>query len=124
MTITLLLIVLSTQTMQAYSGENLLFTTSVSTGKEFFETEPGWYRIERKDKDAISKKYPEATKTRPAGGAKMAWACFFSPDGKALHAGRIDQRSHGCVHLQHKIAEYVFEHSTTGTWVVVIQEIH
>jgi lipoprotein-anchoring transpeptidase ErfK/SrfK len=45
---------------------------------------------------------------RPSGGASMPYSLFFT-ETAAFHGGSVQQESHGCVHLQDRDAQWLFD---------------
>jgi lipoprotein-anchoring transpeptidase ErfK/SrfK len=98
------LIDLSSQTLSAYEGDQLVFATLVSTGKEghkgAFRTVKGQFRIQSKLRATTMKGNPfgESYKVKD-----VPWAQFFHR-GYALHGAYWHNKfgkvvSHGCVNL-------------------------
>ncbi|MDQ1695037.1 MAG: hypothetical protein QOJ03_390, partial [Frankiaceae bacterium] len=52
-------------------------------------------------------------------GLPMPWSVFFATGGIAFHAGPLDVRSHGCVHLRPRAARRFFRYLHPGDKVVV-----
>ena len=103
-----------------YTCENYEITRSnfVAAGRPSqsgrYNTPTGEFNIAWQAKEWDSKKYPSTDGTR-----NMNYASFFHPSGVALHAGSINARSHGCVHLTSKDAQYVYENFSNGDKVIV-----
>jgi lipoprotein-anchoring transpeptidase ErfK/SrfK len=121
--ITLIIILLESQTLTAYSGEKAVMTVTVSTGCAARPTPSGWYRVAAKNAKAVSNLYPEVGPGHPvAGGAEMPWALFLA-DGIALHAGVITKpfASHGCIRLDKKSAKWLYENTPKDTFVLILK---
>ena len=130
---------LSEQTLVAYEGSEPVFATSVSTGREGFETPTGLFRIQSKHvsttmDDLHSKDEAYLIEDVP-------WTMYFEGNF-ALHAafwhlsfGRV--RSHGCVNLAPADARWLFQWSgptlpaswhgvfargdAPGTWIYITE---
>lgn len=92
------------QTMEVYREGRLLYTWLVSTAKEGKETPVGIYRPEFLSRHHKSRKY---------NNAPMPFAIFYDGD-YAIHGTDQISRlgkpaSHGCVRLDPKNAEILFE---------------
>lgn len=48
----------------------------------------------------------------------MPYSTYFTTGGIAFHEGRLDEPSHGCIHLGHHAAAHFFEHLRVGDEVV------
>lgn len=48
----------------------------------------------------------------------MPYSTYFTTSGIAFHEGRLDEPSHGCIHLGHHAAAHFFEHLRVGDEVV------
>jgi lipoprotein-anchoring transpeptidase ErfK/SrfK len=94
------------------SGDQVLYTWKVSTGRTGFETPMGAFKPTWLDKDHVSKTYENA---------KMPYAVFFS-GGYAIHAtdavGRLGSpASHGCIRLAPENAAAFYSLvATYGKW--------
>ncbi|HEY8965211.1 MAG TPA: L,D-transpeptidase family protein [Candidatus Methylacidiphilales bacterium] len=123
-----------------YQGDRLVGATSISPGKEGYDTRPGVYKITQKDKDHRSNMYgsfvdaqgnvvAEATpeQTPPPGthyeGAPMLWFLRLTDTGTGLHAGYVTGTpvSHGCIRMPPPFAEDLFSLAQVGTTVEVKQ---
>lgn len=109
-------VVVSLTEQRAYVYRNgiLIGVTTVSTGREGYETPTGVFTVLQKDKDHRSNLY---------GNAPMPYQQRLTWDGVALHAGGLPgyPESHGCVHLPTEFARLLFEASNLGMTVVVAQ---
>lgn len=107
---------LSEQVLVAYEGQQPVFATLVSTGKEGFESPTGLFRIHAKH---VSTTMDGAEGTDEAYSIEdVPWTMYFH-GSIALHAafwhdrfGRT--RSHGCVNLAPADAQWLFQWSTPG----------
>ncbi|MBW8011456.1 MAG: L,D-transpeptidase [Chloroflexi bacterium] len=104
---------LARQTVSCFEGQNEVFFTRVSTGKDGEDTATpvsDWYRIWRK-----------MVSTHMAGGTNAAgwdlpgigWSTFFVGNGVAFHAtywhnNYGEKTSHGCVNMRPEDAKYLF----------------
>ena len=93
--------------IQASADGNAVRTIrSFSTGRHGHATPVGThFHIFRRDQHHKSSIYPP-----PNGGAPMEFAQFFAP-AVAFHEGSPNSQSHGCVHLTHADAQWLW------TWV-------
>jgi hypothetical protein len=105
-----LAISLSTQTLVAYDGPRPIYATLISSGREGFATPTGIYRIQHK--------HISTTMDGEAGSDEsyriedVPWTMYFA-GSVALHGAfwheRFGQpRSHGCVNLAPKDAQWLF----------------
>lgn len=128
---------LGEQTLVAYEGDTPVYATSVSTGREGFETPTGLYRIQSKH---VSTTMDDLTSEEGAYQIEdVPWTMYFEGN-YALHTafwhdqfGRV--RSHGCVNLSPADARWVFhwagphlpaswhgvfaDRERVGTWVYI-----
>ena len=44
----------------------------------------------------------------------MPFSTYFTTSGIAFHQGRLDEPSHGCIHLGHHAAAHFFEQLRVG----------
>ncbi|HEY8965212.1 MAG TPA: L,D-transpeptidase family protein [Candidatus Methylacidiphilales bacterium] len=122
-----------------YQGDKVVGATSISCGKEGYETRPGTFEITQKDKDHHSNLYgsfvnstghivsdrAEAGQTPPPGAhyeaAPMLWFLRITDTGTGLHAGYVTGTpvSHGCIRLPPTFAEDLFSLAQVGTKVEV-----
>jgi len=103
---------LSEQTLVAYEGDRPVFATTVSTGREGFETPTGIFRIKSKH---VSTTMDDLHGDEPYLIEDVPWTMYFEGNF-ALHAafwhrsfGRV--RSHGCVNLAPSDARWLFQWS-------------
>ena len=122
-----------------YQGDRVVGATSISCGKEGYDTRPGSFTITQKDKDHHSNMYgsfvdangkvmsekAEPTMTPPPGAhyeaAPMLWFLRITDSGTGMHAGYVTggPASHGCIRLPPPFAEDLFSMAQVGTRVEV-----
>ncbi|MEP3276420.1 MAG: L,D-transpeptidase family protein [Stappiaceae bacterium] len=102
---------LSDQLAYVYRNGIRVGVSTVSSGKQGFETPEGVFTVLRKEKLHRSHKYHNAA---------MPDSQFFF-GGAALHAGGLPgyPSSHGCVHLPRPFADALFQITHNGTPVIV-----
>jgi len=119
------------QKLVAYDSNAKVFEFDCVLGDRMTPTRPGLFRISRKDRHHISRKF----------GSPMPYSMFFD-EGRAIHGGthvgvrhlamqvglgRLDGllpdskkiASHGCVNLNQNDAKQLYEWATIGTPVLV-----
>ena len=103
---------LSRQLATVYRNGVRIGISTVSTGKEGYETPTGVFTILQKDATHHSNKY---------NNAAMPYQERLTWDGVALHAGGLPgyPESHGCVHLPLEFAKELFAITNLGVTVVV-----
>lgn len=122
-----------------FKGDQLVGISVISTGREGFDTPPGTFKIQQKDKDHVSGKYGDyvgadgtvvmkdidRTKDKmPPGahydGAKMPWFMRIH-DGVGMHEGFLPgyPASHGCIRMPGFMAEAFFNNIEVGTPVTI-----
>ena len=103
---------LSRQLATVYRNGVRIGVSTVSSGKEGYETPTGVFTILQKDATHHSNKY---------NNAAMPYQQRLTWDGVALHAGGLPgyPESHGCVHLPLKFAKELFGITNLGVTVVV-----
>ena len=134
-------IVISLREQRAYfyKGKTLVGESTISTGREGYETPPGKYRVIQKDEDHVSSLYGDfvgddgrvvkanvsSLKDRPPPGtqfvgAPMPYFLRFTR-GYGLHAGIVPRypASHGCIRLPPAMAKRFFKAAKLGTPVIV-----
>ena len=89
----------------------------ISSGAKGHETPSGIFNIFRKERFYMSKSYPD-----PSGVNNMDFSLWFTHRGHAIHMGRDDRMSHGCIHVGEKGAKTMFNWADTKTKVVVTRE--
>jgi len=130
---------LGEQAAYFYKGGELVGISSISTGREGFETPPGQFKIIQKDKDHRSNLYGDyvdaqgnvivqnvdVTKDpKPAGtvfeGAPMPYFMRIH-GGVGMHQGFLPgvPDSHGCIRMPKQMAEAFFANVALGTPVTV-----
>lgn len=116
---------LTQQIVEAYEGTERLFRFECVTGDKDHPTDPGAFKILRKNHPYRSRSYD----------VQMDYAMFFTHDGKALHQyhglvplsvvrtarGSVTEwfGSHGCVRLSQTDAKALYEWAAVGTTVIV-----
>jgi len=103
---------LSRQLATVYRNGVRIGISTVSTGKEGYETPTGVFTILQKDATHHSNRY---------NNAAMPYQERLTWDGVALHAGGLPgyPESHGCVHLPLEFAKELFAITNLGVTVVV-----
>jgi len=103
---------LSRQRATVYRNGVRIAVSTVSSGREGYETPTGVFTILQKDADHHSNKY---------NSAPMPYQQRLTWDGVALHAGGLPgyPESHGCVHLPMGFARALFGVTRLGATVVV-----
>jgi lipoprotein-anchoring transpeptidase ErfK/SrfK len=105
---------LSEQTLRAYEGKELVATFLVSTGIDKYPTETGQYRIDVKwpKSDMRGDDY-----FLPDVPFSMYYYGDFSIHGTYWHHNFGTPMSHGCVNMDTKDAEWLFNFASVGTLV-------
>jgi lipoprotein-anchoring transpeptidase ErfK/SrfK len=100
------------QRAYVYRGGTLIGVSTVSTGREGYETPVGTYSILQKRREHYSNLY---------NNAPMPFMQRLTWDGVALHAGEIPDgpASHGCVRLPMAFARHLFAATELGAAVHV-----
>lgn len=84
------------------------------------DTKPGFYRVQEKDPEHVSRSYPNEF-------GKPAWMPFSLRIYEAvyIHAGNVfgARCSHGCVILPVEKAESLFQWADSGTTVLVVESL-
>lgn len=103
---------LSRQRATVYRNGVRIAVSTISSGREGYETPTGVFTILQKDADHRSNKY---------NSAPMPYQQRLTWDGVALHAGGLPgyPESHGCVHLPMGFAQALFGITKLGATVVV-----
>jgi lipoprotein-anchoring transpeptidase ErfK/SrfK len=83
----------------------------VATGRTGYGTEPGTFRVFRKNRMWYSTIY---------NNAPMPYSVFFD-GGEAFHQGSTSVRSHGCVHVGASNASWIFNFLHIGDEVQVVR---
>ena len=107
-----IIVSLPAQQVHVYRGDVRIGRSSISSGREGYDTPPGEYEILEKRKIHHSNKY---------NNAPMPFMQRLTWDGIALHAGHVTgaPASHGCVRLPLAFAEQLFEVTQKGGRVIV-----
>jgi len=103
---------LSKQIALVYRNGVRIAATTISSGKDGYETPTGVFTILQKDAEHRSSTY---------NNAPMPFQQRLTWDGVALHAGGLPgyPESHGCVHLPYEFARQLFKITNLGITVVV-----
>jgi lipoprotein-anchoring transpeptidase ErfK/SrfK len=136
-----IVIVIGEQKAYVYRGGVQIGWTRVSTGKDGFETPHGNFKILQKSKDHKSNTYgkfvslqtgevvdwnadvkmkvPPGCRYEPAG---MPFFLRITWDGVGLHSGIVPPHpaSHGCIRVRKEIAPKLFEITSVGDAVSVV----
>jgi hypothetical protein len=98
---------LSRQLATVYRNGVRIAVTTISSGREGYETPTGVFTILQKDADHRSNKY---------NSAPMPYQQRLTWDGVALHAGGLPgyPESHGCVHMPMGFAQALFGDHQAG----------
>ena len=116
---------LSDQTLHAYDGSELFFTTAVSTGNEISPTEVGTYELFKKTPSRYMQgPIPDSGLTDEYDLAGVPWNMYFSASGAVIHGAYWHNnfgstQSHGCVNLVPVDAKILYDWAETGATVVV-----
>jgi hypothetical protein len=102
------------QRVYVYRGGTLIGISTVSTGREGYETPTGSFTILQKRREHYSNLY---------NNAPMPFMQRLTWDGVALHAGEIPGRpaSHGCIRLPMAFARNLFSATQVGAAVHVTE---
>lgn len=91
----------------------------ISSGAKGHETPSGIFTIFRKERFYMSKAHPD-----PSGVNNMDFSLWFTHRGHAIHMGRDDKMSHGCIHVGEKGAKTMFSWATKDKTKVVVTREH
>lgn len=80
----------------------------ITTGKPGHETTRGSHRVLRHVRHDHSIPFD----------SPMPFSTYFTVSGMAFHEGRLDEPSHGCIHLGHHAAAHFFEQLRVGDEIV------
>ena len=80
----------------------------ITTGKPGHETARGSHRVLRHVRHDHSIPFD----------SPMPFSTYFTVNGMAFHEGRLDEPSHGCIHLGHHAAAHFFEQLGVGDEIV------
>ena len=94
-----------------YQGGQLVAVTTVSTGKQGYETPTGVFHVLSKAVDHRSNLYD----------APMPFTQRLTPDGVSIHAGAVTGSpvSHGCIHMPTGMAKMLYGATRLGTTVTI-----
>jgi hypothetical protein len=103
---------LGRQRATVYRNGVRIGVTTISSGKDGYETPTGVFTILEKDKDHRSRTYDDAS---------MPYQQRLTWKGVAMHAGNLPgfPASHGCVRLPMEFAKKLFEVTPMGGTVVI-----
>lgn len=103
---------LSRQIAAVYRGGVRIGLSTISSGREGYETPTGVFKVTAKDANHRSNRYDNAP---------MPFTERLTDDGISLHAGRVPgyPESHGCVHLPYSFAKALFRETRLGVKVVM-----
>src|SRR6187402_82856 len=106
---------LSRQRATVYRNGVRMAVSTISSGKDGYDTPTGVFTILQKDADHHSNVYDSAP---------MPFQQRLTWDGVALHAGGLPgyPESHGCVHMPTEFARLLFDATNMGMTVVVAEE--
>ncbi len=76
----------------------------ITTGKPGYETSRGSHQVLRHVRHDHSIPFD----------SPMPFSTYFTVSGMAFHEGRLDEPSHGCIHLGHHAAAHFFEQLRVG----------
>lgn len=104
---------LEDQVAYAYSGDELVAVSTISSGKAATPTPTGIFNVLEKQREYYSRKYDNAP---------MPFMQRIDKWGIALHAGNLPgyPASHGCVRLPREFAQRLFAATTTNETMVYI----
>ena len=117
-----IVISISHQMLWAYKGDQVVLSSSVSTGRAGFDTPVGSF--------AVLTKLPSQTMEGVIGGEyynvvpDVPWVLYFTNSGHALHGTYWHNNfgtpmSHGCVNLPLDVAAWLYDWAPLGTRVLV-----
>jgi len=86
------------------SGRVTYGPVPVTTGRPGYETARGTHRVLRHVRHDHSRLFD----------SPMPFSTYFTVGGMAFHEGRLDEPSHGCIHLGHHAASHFFEQLRVG----------
>ena len=107
-----IVISLTDQLLYVYRNGVRIGRSTISSGKDGFETPTGFFTILEKDVVHHSTQYQEAS---------MPFMERLTWDGVAIHGGNTPgfPESHGCVHVPMEFAQKLYQITDTGTTVLV-----
>lgn len=116
-----IVISISHQMLWAYKGDQVVLSSSVSTGRAGFDTPVGSF--------AVLTKLPSQTMEGVIGGEyynvpDVPWVLYFTNSGHALHGTYWHSNfgtpmSHGCVNLPLDVAAWLYDWAPLGTRVLI-----
>ena len=116
-----IVISISHQMLWAYRGDQVVLSSSVSTGRAGFDTPVGSF--------AVLTKLPSQTMEGVIGGEyynvpDVPWVLYFTNSGQALHGTYWHSNfgtpmSHGCVNLPLDVAAWLHDWAPLGTRVLI-----
>jgi lipoprotein-anchoring transpeptidase ErfK/SrfK len=117
-----IVISISHQMLWAYKGDQVVISSSVSTGRAGFDTPVGSF--------AVLTKLPSQTMEGVIGGEyynvpDVPWVLYFTNTGHALHGTYWHNNfgtpmSHGCVNLPLDVAAWLYDWAPLGTRVLIV----
>ena len=110
-----IVISLADQRALVFRGGTLIGASSISSGREGYESPIGRFHILQKNRHHRSNRY---------NSAPMPFMQRLNWDGVALHGGEVPDRpaSHGCIRLPMGFARHLFGATELGGYVFVTQE--
>lgn len=101
---------LQEQVLVAYQGSTPIYTTMISSGTRKHRTPPGKYRIQRKVAEKTMNSGKRDLDQYSVGGVPWVMYVFgtFALHGAYWHDRLGAPRSHGCVNLAPKDAQYIY----------------
>ena len=97
------------------NGE-LIHSDVISSGGQGKETPQGIFKISRKIRKYMSRKYPSSD-----GINNMDYSLFFNK-GIALHQGNNNYTSNGCIHIDKSYAKLIFDNSKLQDTVIITKD--
>jgi lipoprotein-anchoring transpeptidase ErfK/SrfK len=115
-----MLINITQQKAYLYRNGVLVAASTVSTGKQGYDTPTGVFTILQKNKYHRSNLYKDSN-NRPAA---MPYMQRLTWDGIALHSGKVPgyPTSHGCIRLPEGFAQRLFSETELGMTVIVSKD--
>jgi len=128
---------LDLQQARAFLGPRLVRTMRIASGRRGHPTHPGRFRIYERDQSHRSSEYGQCVVNRDGRSRQVetgARAChpdehyvgapmpFFQRfHGKeGFHEGKVNRRSHGCIHLSTEDARWLWNWASEGTIVDIL----
>ncbi len=91
------------------------WTGAITSGVNDYDTPSGIFPILYKKRHYMSKKYPD-----PSGVDNMDYSMFFTRTGNALHKGSVNWMSHGCIHIDPRDIETLYNWAKVKKTLVII----